>query len=723
MAITESSIRIGDKAQSLDTSLVTNTRSEQVHREAVVLTDPENFAARAAVISTPVAGEYGGVTRPITGAASVSNNTSTVLAAGATWTGTGEDVTGYGSVVVALKTDQAGTLYMEFSPDGTNWDSSLSFSVAVGVNEVHRLSVTRSHFRARFTNTSGSTQGYFRLQSLFGAQPPLTSALNSTVQTDADSLVTRSVLLGQTDGGTYVNVPVTSEGHLEVAVHSPVLPFGSLHVENLTPVFQIDPIYGINTTEMTATTGNAAGLTDTGVTTGADQLFTAGTGTGAYSYGTLQSRRRLRYRPGQGVVERFTALWPDGRANSAYLIAGIGTAEAGYYFGYAHLASAGLTSTEFGVFHVTGGKREIRTLTLTGNASSSANISIVLNTATAVTVALTSGDTAIASAYKISRGVFPGWTAAQVGATVVFLANDAGSKNGTYTASGAGYLDSPSGPPTTLFTRTLAGVASTDVFYPQSEWNGDKLDGTGPSGVTLDPAKGNVFQIGVQYLGFGPISFQVEVASAGNNPAFVTCHTLPSLNTRTTTHTSQPSFPFTMTAYSAGSTSSLRVQVGSCAGFIEGEQKLIGPRLSFVGTVTSSTSAFTPLFTVRNGITFAGRANQTVSNLLSANGAAKSNTGITTFYLLRNATLSAGTPNFTQYTTSAPIFVDTAATACTIADNNQLVWTGTVSETGDFNFVFSDTSTIQPGETMTLAVRSVTSTAVCVGGLNIREDL
>lgn len=54
MSVTESSIRIGDKAQSLDTALVTNTRSEQVHREAVVVTDPENFAARAAVISTPV---------------------------------------------------------------------------------------------------------------------------------------------------------------------------------------------------------------------------------------------------------------------------------------------------------------------------------------------------------------------------------------------------------------------------------------------------------------------------------------------------------------------------------------------------------------------------------------------------------------------------------------------------------------------------------------------
>ncbi len=124
----------------------------------------------------------------------LSENSSTAaLNAAATFTGTGVDVSGYASVVVAVKTDQAGTLYIEFSPDGTNWDSSLSFAVSAGTNEVHRLSVTRKYCRVRFTNTSASNQTYFRLSTFAGSQILLTSALNSTIQDDADTLVVRTL--------------------------------------------------------------------------------------------------------------------------------------------------------------------------------------------------------------------------------------------------------------------------------------------------------------------------------------------------------------------------------------------------------------------------------------------------------------------------------------------------------------------------------------------------
>ena len=127
----------------------------------------------------------------IMGITLTESSSSTALNAAATFTGTGVDVSGYGSVTVAVKTDQAGTLYVEFSPDNTNWDSSLSFSVAAGTNEVHRLTVTRKYCRVRFTNTSASNQTYFRLQTLAGSQPALTSSLNSVIQADADATTVR----------------------------------------------------------------------------------------------------------------------------------------------------------------------------------------------------------------------------------------------------------------------------------------------------------------------------------------------------------------------------------------------------------------------------------------------------------------------------------------------------------------------------------------------------
>lgn len=122
---------------------------------------------------------------------STANSSTVTLASAATFTGTAENVSRFNSVIVSVKTDFDGTLYMEFSTDGTNWDSSLSFPVAATTNEVHRLTVSKKYYRTRFTNTSGSTQTYFRLQTLFGSFQTLTSSLNSQMQSDADAIAVR----------------------------------------------------------------------------------------------------------------------------------------------------------------------------------------------------------------------------------------------------------------------------------------------------------------------------------------------------------------------------------------------------------------------------------------------------------------------------------------------------------------------------------------------------
>jgi len=521
------------------------------------------------------------------------------------------------------------------------------------------------------------------------------------------------------DSGNPVSLASTAEGHLEVAIHAPRLPFGSVHTESLTPVFQLDSVYGINLAEMVPTTGRAIAGANSASTAGTNNLFTVSTGTTSYSFATLQTRKRLRYRAGQGVVGRFTALFPT-RADSAYLIAGLGTAESGFYFGYTHLAAAGLTSQEFGIFHTTGGVRAIRTLTVSAHTATSGNVSIVLNSATGVDIAVLSGDTITDVANKIAAGTYAGWKANARGSTVIFLADDAAVKSGTYTATGAGV--------TASFATTLEGVSSTDTFIPQSTWNGDKLDGTGASGVTIDPTKGNVFQIDIQYLGFGAIVFKVEATPPeGNNADFVTVHTIKIPNTRTAVSVTQPSFPFTMTAYSAGSTTDLSVKAASCAGFIEGDIQLTGPRSSFSDVSTAvTTGAYYALFSIRNDYTHghAGtteRANQSVVNLLSFGGAHDDATPIT-YYLLRNATL-AGTPNWTSWSANSCIFTDTAATTATIADNGQIVQVVPVGASGTILVQLEDIVTVQPGETITVAATTTTGTSTqTIATLNTRED-
>lgn len=139
------------------------------------------------------------------------NSTVTPLASLATFTGNWEECIGAPSVLLACITDQTGTAYMEFSPDGVNLDSSISFPVTSGVSDVHRLSVTRRYYRVKFTNTSASAQTYLRLSTIYGSETGLNSPLNQILQQDADSITGRfigeetSIAEGKFSGYTKIN--------------------------------------------------------------------------------------------------------------------------------------------------------------------------------------------------------------------------------------------------------------------------------------------------------------------------------------------------------------------------------------------------------------------------------------------------------------------------------------------------------------------------------------
>lgn len=517
---------------------------------------------------------------------------------------------------------------------------------------------------------------------------------------------------GESDSGDIVNLAATPEGHLEVAIHGPRLPFGSIEVDSLDPVFQTDAVYGINSIEVVSSVGGSGTVTASG------NLFSCSTnGTTAGYLASLQSRRRLRYRAGQGIVSRFTGLFTQGVANSTQVI-GIGTGEAGLFFGY--------NGESFGVLHSTGGVREIQTLTVT-TASTATNDYVVTLNGTSYTATATNNSSTVKTAYEISQGTYTGWVATQRGSTVVFLSDTVGNKSGAFSLAqtGAGV------PATGTFVETLAGAATTDTWTPQASWNGDPLNGSGDSGATLDPTKGNVYAIGVQYLGFGSIDFKVEVASSGNNPEWVTCHTLRFPNTLTGTNISQPSFPFTMAVANTGTApSNVTCKSASFGGFLAGKKKVTGPRMTYYrdtnNFVGSAASTFYPLFTVRNEKTFAcsgtERANQSIVNLLSISASHDDATPVSV-YLIRNASLS-GTPNFTQFASGKSCtYWDTAATTAGVSTNDQILFSLQLPQAGAGSFIFSDEITLQPGEALTVAARAVTGTATYVSAsLNTRED-
>ena len=69
-----------------------------------------------------------------------------------------------------------------------------------------------------------------------------------------------------------------------------------------------------------------------------------------------------------------------------------------------------------------------------------------------------------------------------------------------------------------FFIRNSCDV-DPDIEIPQSEWNGDKLDGTGESKMIIDLTMDNLYWFDIQWLGAGRVRFGVY-----HNGARVVCH-------------------------------------------------------------------------------------------------------------------------------------------------------------------------------------------------------
>ena len=91
----------------------------------------------------------------------------------------------------------------------------------------------------------------------------------------------------------------------------------------------------------------------------------------------------------------------------------------------------------------------------------------------------------------------------------------------------------------------------------QNDWNEDKLDGTGPSGITVDPTKMQIFVIDYQWLGIGRVRFGIEI-----DGQIIYCHKENHSNSQTSVYMSHPNLPIRYEIISSGGTGDL-VQVCS----------------------------------------------------------------------------------------------------------------------------------------------------------------
>ena len=536
--------------------------------------------------------------------AAIGFSTATVLGNGATYDSTILSLGGYTQVQTSVLSDVDGTIVIDFVRDSAGTDILRTLTIPyVGGSGFQTFSAPAftPYVRYRFTaDEAGQADFYFDTKFLTTALSAQVLGADAFISSSMTTSLNRSILVGKTSGGTYQNVSIEPVSNaLDVSL--PRGAFGELEAVNPTPVVQADFIYNVNADMVDST------VTGSGTITQASAMVVLQTTAATSSSAKVETKRFLKYRPGQGAHVRGTALFTTGVANSEQLF-GTGDSQDGLFFGY--------NGTSFGIM-----------------------------------------------------------------------------------------------------TRNN----SVDTWVAQASWNKDKMDGTNgsinPTGQTLDPTKGNVYQISFQWLGFGYIEFALEEAATGR---FVPIHAIAYANANTVPSLLNPSFPILWSVENTTNNTNITVKGASCVGEVEGKIVYLGPTNAIGNTKAGVTTTLTNILTIRNKGTFQSLTNRTPIVPLKYSIAVDGNKPAE-FQLVKNATLG-GTPAYTDISINTSVVdYDTAGTTVT---GGKVIDFGTLGATGSANESGTATTDILvlPNDTITIAVRATATTTDATVAIRWVED-
>jgi hypothetical protein len=151
-----------------------------------------------------------------------------------------------------------------------------------------------------------------------------------------------------------------------------------------------------------------------------------------------------------------------------------------------------------------------------------------------------------------------------------------------------------------MVIRSSSSGSLVENRIAQSNWNGDKLDGTGTSGITLNPALVQIFWTDVEWLGVGSVRVGFVI-----NGQFIVCHTFNHANQsgNTTTYMTTACLPI---RYEITSTGAIGTMLQICSTVIsEGGYSLSGlPKaashnLASPVRLANGEDTYTPLISIR----------------------------------------------------------------------------------------------------------------------------
>ncbi len=201
---------------------------------------------------------------------------SGVLGIGGVFTGAAKDILTCGVVFVNISTDQASAtdgLSIQQSSDGTNWDHTDDYTVAVGANKNYSINPHSRWFRVVYTN-GDVAQGHFRLQSICkGNSKPSSHRIKDDIIGDDDCELVKAAITAENGDGVWHNIKSTPDGDLTISDNSSGLAIAEGNVTGKTFIHKFGSASDFDTGD------NAVNVWD-----GANDGLFAGTPPMVYTY-------------------------------------------------------------------------------------------------------------------------------------------------------------------------------------------------------------------------------------------------------------------------------------------------------------------------------------------------------------------------------------------------------------------------------------------------------
>ena len=170
---------------------------------------------------------------------------------------------------------------------------------------------------------------------------------------------------------------------------------------------------------------------------------------------------------------------------------------------------------------------------------------------------------------------------------------------GYYSASNGIYIELANSVLYIVKRSSVSGVL-VDTRIAQSSWNNDTLDGTGPSGVTLDISKAQILYMDIEWLGVGCVRVGFVI-----NGEFILCHVFYHANEITSTYITTASLPLRYEIKNTAGTSGNSILKQICSTVISeggyelrGLQQAIGIPITTPKTLTTA-GTFYPIVSIR----------------------------------------------------------------------------------------------------------------------------